>query len=173
MTEAIEIPIPPPVNRLWQIVNHGKRRSNKIELSGKKRLARSRDYESWLQVAVPLMRIGLPVAAVPTCVFLSIRAGKGWNNARDLDNTMKAVLDAMVSAQRLQNDNTRYVRSVHVQFADAIPGQPARCEVGYTDPETILVWLIHAIGKDGPEAVTCVNELLANYIQANTPEAAP
>lgn len=131
---TVEVPIPPSVNRLWRIVKRW-RRTRKGHSVQVPHLARTTHYERWLRVAVPLIRIGLPVVPLPAVLTVTIRGGRGWSPDRDLDNACKAVLDAVVQAERLPDDSVRYVRSISMVYLPPVPGLAARCEVGYSDDE--------------------------------------
>lgn len=117
----VEVPVPPSVNHLY-------RRGR-----GKRRWVRSRSYERWLDVAVPLMRFSLQRAPLPAAVLVTIRGGKGWSAGRDIDNTLKACLDALVMAGRLPDDTCANVNIIVVRFVPAVPGLSAGCEVGWLD----------------------------------------
>lgn len=107
---TIEIPMPPSVNRLWQISKRGEKKS---------RIICQEHYREWLSLAVPLMRIGLPVFSGPVRVTITIRGGKGWSGRRDIGNTNKATLDALVHAQRIPDDSCLHV--VHEEVVYLMP----------------------------------------------------
>jgi len=127
---TVEVPIPPSTNHLHRLLRRKRgRRGNRPGL------VRTTHYQQWLEVAVPLIRIGLPVVPLPARLVVTIRGGAGWKDTRDLDNAYKALSDALVHAQRLPDDSVRYVREIRMVYLPPEPGQRASCEVGYDDDE--------------------------------------
>lgn len=125
MTEStIEIPMPPSVNRIWRSVK-GR--------GGKSRVICSDNYRQWLRIAIPTIRVGLPVFAGPVKVTITIRGGKGWLNSRDIGNADKATLDALVQARRIPDDNCQYVVHEEIVYLLPLPGMPACCWVTIKD----------------------------------------
>lgn len=124
MAEAtIEIPMPPSVNRLWRVVQ-GK---GKAQGKGKSIVVCAPHYKQWMRLTVPLMRIGLPIFHGPVKVTITIRGGKGWLNRRDIGNTDKATLDALVHARRIPDDNCQHVVHEEIVYLLPVPGMPACC----------------------------------------------
>lgn len=127
MAEAtIEIPMPPSVNRLWRVVKgRGDHKKSTVVCST--------NYKRWLRLAVPLMRIGLPAFAGPVKVTITIRGGKGWLNRRDIGNTDKATLDALVHARRIPDDSCLHVVHEEIVYLLPLPGLEACCWVTVKD----------------------------------------
>jgi Holliday junction resolvase RusA-like endonuclease len=99
----VSLPIPPSTNHLWRVVS--------------RRVVRSRRYAAWRGQAADLLRMQLPrVTRYPVAVQVTIHGGRGWRADRDLDNVLKAVLDALVASERLVDDSTQYVRSVRLDY---------------------------------------------------------
>jgi Holliday junction resolvase RusA-like endonuclease len=115
----VEVPIPPSTNHLWEIVFR----------RGRPTKVKTKQYQSWLEVAVLQLRVGLGKAPVPACVAILIRGGKGWGKHRDIDNVVKAVIDALVHAELLQDDSCDFVHGVSVSYLQPIEGMPAGCFV--------------------------------------------
>lgn len=115
------IPIPPSANRLWRYAGG--------------RVLKSREYRAWLDEAAYTMRAcstahaGMVAIAGPVRIEISIRQGKGWHVARDLDNTIKPILDALVAAGVISGDDTRIVRGIHAELRAAEEGKEAGCTV--------------------------------------------
>ena len=100
---SVSLPVPPSANHLWRVVS--------------RRVVRSRRYAAWRDGAVILLRTQLPrVTRYPVAVRVTIHGGRGWRVDRDLDNVLKAVLDALVASERLADDSTQYVQSVRLDY---------------------------------------------------------
>lgn len=127
---TVEIPVPPSVNGLWRAV---RTKSRKV------RLIKSSQYDGWLAPAVHLLRTGLPYTAGRVTVRLTIRGGSEFSTRRDLDNCLKAVLDSLRHADRIDGDTVKTVRACSVEYVDPIPGKPATCFVE-----------VRPFGADGP-----------------------
>lgn len=117
---AVDIPIPPSVNALWRAV-----RKN----SGGVRVVKSKSYAAWLESAVLLLRVGLPVCGGAVGVRIALTGGTGWAANRDVDNAAKAVLDALKLAGRIADDDCTRVPDVYVTFTPGGPGVVASCRV--------------------------------------------
>lgn len=115
---SVELPIPPSANHLW-IVARG-------------RLIQSRQYKSWLSVAIPLCRVGLPYFANPVEIAVMIQGGKGWRSNRDLDNCLKPIIDAIKHASRIKDDSCHYVTGASVRYMPPVRGVLATATVSIT-----------------------------------------
>lgn len=105
----VTLPLPPSTNNLFATV--GSRR------------VKSREYKAWLanaEAALIELRkpAGLP-AGVRVSVFGSV------NRQRDLDNMLKPVLDALVSAGVLPGDSLKYVTEVRIGYGGEWDDEPA------------------------------------------------
>ena len=171
-TAVVEIPIPPSTNHLWRIVKHhrGKR-------AGQAALAKTQHYESWLEVAVMLLRLGLPRMVGEVGVSVTIRGGDGWDvGRRDLDNTIKAVCDALRHAGRIPDDTTEYVTRIELRYTPPEPGRQAVCLVGFLDKErktTVMTdvqrKMLEALMDDGD--LVAGAQLMDTLAEANDPRA--
>jgi len=103
MTQLIlPLTIPPSVNHLYR------RRGNKT--------FRTRAYQDWITInAIQIGRVK-PWRHYPCRIRLTIYGGKGWTVSRDLDNSLKAVLDLLQHLQILAEDNTKHVHGVEVVY---------------------------------------------------------
>lgn len=110
-----EIPVPPSANAIWRAVHS----------RGKQLMLKSRAYRAWLESAVLVLRIGLNRTSGPVEVTIRV-GGTGFNRARDLDNCIKPVIDALRHAQRIDGDSVKTVRRV---VAEYLTDGLARCEV--------------------------------------------
>lgn len=104
---------PPSANRLWEIVTPFKKGGGR----GRPRLARTKEYQSWLNYAILKIKTELsPVKSYPIEVRLTIHGGKDWRSDRDCDNAIKPTLDASVKAGILENDSVKYITRASVSF---------------------------------------------------------
>ena len=131
---TITIPMPPSVNNLWTPVQWRDKRTGRVV----QKLVRTKHYKAWLRESVPLVRCQMAVLTSPVKATITIRGGDGWEESRDLDNCLKATLDAMVAAQRIRNDSCLNVIHSEVMYLLPLKGQPACCwltvrEVSYAD----------------------------------------
>jgi Holliday junction resolvase RusA-like endonuclease len=126
---TIDLPIPPSVNDLLRPVIR-RRKCGRLY----PRMLRSPEYQSWLEAAVLLLRVGMrPAMRFPIRLSIEIIGGSGFPVTRDLDNTIKAIQDAMVHAERLPNDDVRHVSSLAAIYS---PGDGAAlCRVSIEEPE--------------------------------------
>lgn len=110
-----ELPLPPSVNNLF--VTRGNRRF------------KSPEYRAWLADAVPKLRALKPPATLPAAITVTVLGA--LNTARDLDNLLKPVGDALVAAGVLPGDSVKHVRKWAVEWKPGAGGEPvARVEVG-------------------------------------------
>lgn len=117
----IEVPIPPSTNRIWRFAGLTGRGARRVRLS--------KEYASWLSVAILALRVGLPRLDGPCRVVIRIHSGTGWGESRrDLDNVIKPLIDALRKSDRIIDDNTRYVRQVDAAYVASDTGV-ARCYV--------------------------------------------
>lgn len=97
----------------------------------------SKGYRLWLDEAILLMRLGLPVVKThPVTVRLWIAGGRGWADGRDGDNVIKPVIDAARKAGRIRDDTTPgHVRRIELDYLDpADPKQAAYCLLELVEP---------------------------------------
>lgn len=100
---AAEVELPPSTNNLFATV-------------GKRRVP-TREYKTWQQVAALRVRALTPPTTYPVAVTLTV-LGKVFAQ-RDLDNTIKPILDALVKCGVLRGDNLTCISRVTVQRGDA------------------------------------------------------
>lgn len=154
----VEVPIPPSTNALWRAVrNRGP--------GAKVKVVKSAAYRAWTDAAVMLLRLGLPVARSPVAVRVVITGGKGWAAKRDIDNAVKAVLDAVKLAGRVPDDDCERVTDVYaVYLPPKANGAAARCEVSFLPAGHLarLEALVEALA----ERVAAQSELLSKRAEA-------
>ena len=119
----VELPVPPSANHLWRSISRRTRTG-----STKTFVVMSKQYKSWLEEAVLLLRCGLPkVKCYPVCIRITITGGKGWRADRDLDNATKGVVDAIKHAERITDDSTDYVRRIELEYRPAADKKDHSC----------------------------------------------
>ena len=96
---VVKLPHPPSTNKLHYTVRRGFRRP------------RTREYDNWLKLAVPMMRRTLGKIDPPVTVTITVVGGF---RGRDLDNYGKCPIDALVMAEVLPNDNRNNITGVHI-----------------------------------------------------------
>jgi Holliday junction resolvase RusA-like endonuclease len=105
--DSATVPCPPSTNNLFRTV-------------GVKRY-RTKEYNAWSELAVPLLATIRPPKEFPVEVVVRV-TGK-LNVQRDLDNLMKPLLDALVSAGVLAEDDVRHVTGLDAKYK-ATGGEP-------------------------------------------------
>lgn len=119
-----KIPIPPSTNELWKpIVRRARGGRTYADL------VPSKKYADWLKVAILLLRVGLDRAkSYPVRIVVEVTGGDGWpQTRRDIGNVIKATEDALVKAQRIEDDSTEFV---HESVGRFVPGDgKAVCRV--------------------------------------------
>lgn len=58
----------------------------------------------------------MQISTYPVIIVLSIIAGEGWRESRDVENAAKLPTDALQKAGIIKNDNTNYVVSTIQEF---------------------------------------------------------
>lgn len=119
---SLELPLPPSANRMFRVARTRR---------GRGRLVKSRDYKAWLALAGPLLRVGLERPALPARVSFVVWGGDGWSRNRDVDNLVKPLVDALVVARLLPDDNSRYLHEIRIRFIGVVPGRPAGVNVSF------------------------------------------
>lgn len=123
--------VPPSVNAIWRAARaHG----------GGVKFHKSDKYEGWRKVAVPLCKYTMAPVPGTVAVTIVVFGGKGWRKGRDLDNVGKGVMDCLVSAGRIADDCTEFVRRVNMEY---VPPVSAQCEA------RVVVSIEPYIGKEG------------------------
>lgn len=103
------LPVPPSTNNLFATVA-GKRRS-------------TADYKAWrttadaeIMVQNTKQREALKALSVPCAVSIQVPRRR---QASDLDNRLKAILDALVRMRVLPDDNDRVVADLRIRVTDS------------------------------------------------------
>lgn len=109
---ALRLPYPPSANRLWRAVNG--------------RQIKSKHYREWIEEAQRVIR-----EQAPACVHgdyrLTLIATRPDRRARDIDNLIKPVSDALATAGVIANDCR--AQSVLAAWSAAAPDKTAGVHV--------------------------------------------
>ena len=94
------VEIPPSANSIWR--------------SFKGRVIKSEAYTIWQETAqITLGRMG--TVSGPVCVEIDIYMGKGWRSNRDLDNTVKPLIDLLKLLGYIEDDCTKIVQEIRMR----------------------------------------------------------
>lgn len=117
---SCEIPIPISTNDLWRIAG--------------RRIVASNAYKKWLKHAVPILRFRMDKAKrFPVTILIEVRGGEMFPAFRDLDNILKATVDALKYSERIPEDTVKYVSRIEMQYHPPVEGLPANCVVTITE----------------------------------------
>lgn len=100
------VAIPPSVNKIWRKSRNGG-------------MHRSQNYARWIAETRLMLNLLEPLQDGTYAVVITIHGGIGWRSNRDIDNVPKGILDAMVLAGILPDDNCEIVQRVHVEYRPA------------------------------------------------------
>jgi Holliday junction resolvase RusA-like endonuclease len=101
------------------------------------RMSKSKKYRQWLEKVVPEIQEKLsPAEAFPIRIEIFVLGGRGWSKQQDVDNVCKPIIDALVKAEIIPDDNNKYVEYASVRF---LPGPnrygEALTRISYTESE--------------------------------------
>lgn len=122
MIQRCEIPIPPSANHIHRLV--WPKNSNRPPFN-----VNTAEYEMWLRHAGLLIKVAMRAATTfPVRVRVEIHGGEGFPRSRDLDNTLKPILDCIRGAEILPNDRVMEVCSIVAEYVPArAKGVKATC----------------------------------------------
>lgn len=100
MQDRVTVPIGPSTNNLF--VSRGSKR------------VKSPEYRKWLELVLPQLAFLNSPAAYP-CKLVAVIGGK-LHHARDLDNTLKVILDAAKLALVIEDDSNKYLRGIDLSY---------------------------------------------------------
>jgi hypothetical protein len=112
------LPIPPSVNNLFAT-------------GGKKRL-KTETYREWIAdglFAMASQGIIKNSAPKPCRVIVTIRGGKGFSTARDLDNCLKPIGDLISNYGLVKKDNVTNIAGWKIDYLGRLGLDPATCTV--------------------------------------------
>jgi Holliday junction resolvase RusA-like endonuclease len=80
-------------------------------------MVKSRHYKAWLELNIPLLREGLDKAEIfPIEVEIKVVQGRGFTRKSDIDNINKAIIDCLVKAEIIPDDNANYIIRTEERF---------------------------------------------------------
>lgn len=83
-------------------------------------MVKSNDYRKWLEKNIPLIKNGLDKPdKFPISIEIVIFDGKGFSTKSDIDNVNKALVDALVKAEIIPDDNIRYITDCQERFVSS------------------------------------------------------
>ena len=90
----------------------------------------SPEYSTWLNVNGLSIRFRrYPPIQTPVAVLITVLGGKGFTRSRDIDNTIKAVLDLLRKAQVIPDDSVLHVPDVCAVYVERPNTLVAECVV--------------------------------------------
>lgn len=100
------VTIPPSVNKIWRKSRNGG-------------MHRSQNYARWIAETRLVLNQLQPLEDGAYAVVIAIHGGIGWRSNRDIDNVPKGILDAMVLAGILPDDNCEIIRRIIIEYKPA------------------------------------------------------
>ena len=113
MISQLTIPVPPSANNLFATVKSGRR-------------VKSRQYKAWLADCGTEILVQAPRRHEERKPLL-VRIQAELDYRRDLDNTIKPILDMLVHHRIMLDD--RWVDEIHARRVPPIKKRPPRCRV--------------------------------------------
>jgi Holliday junction resolvase RusA-like endonuclease len=100
-------------------------------------IVKSKHYRAWLEQNIPLIRQGLDKAErFPIEVEIKVVQGRGFTRKSDIDNVNKAILDCLVKAEIIPDDNSNYVIRTEERFFPMFTNKSeAITVITYFEPE--------------------------------------
>ena len=123
-------------------------------------LCKTKKYNAWIELNRPKFEEQLlPATSFPVSVDILVMGGCDWNDARDIDNVIKPIVDLLVKAKILPDDTTKYVEDAKARFLPTLwKKSPALTVVSYTEPEEIeMEWEWPEWIKNRHTAPDCIN----------------
>jgi Holliday junction resolvase RusA-like endonuclease len=107
---------------------------------GRGKLVKTKKYKIWIEKNLPLIKNNLsPVKKFPVIVNILILANTQWTNKHDPDNCLKPIMDLLVSAEILPDDNHKYVEQVSCRFLFCPgPSNDVTTRISYEEPADII-----------------------------------
>jgi len=105
----------------------------------------TRKYRNWIEHNLPIIKEGLrKPERFPVNIEITVVAGRGWNDSRDIDNTIKPLVDLLVRAEVLPDDKTQYVNRVTARYMPFLASKKSEAltRVAFEEPEddTMDAW---------------------------------
>ena len=111
---------------------------NKMYTPSKKYgMVKSKHYRNWLELNIPLLKNGLDKPDnLPIEIEIKVVQGRGFTRKSDIDNINKAILDCLVKAEIIPDDNVNYVIRTEERFFPMFTNKSeAITMISYFEPE--------------------------------------
>lgn len=80
-------------------------------------MVKTRVYKNWLELNLPLFKEGFKkVENFPIEIEIVVMEGYGFNDKSDIDNINKSLVDCLVKAEIIPDDNIKYVVRCEEKF---------------------------------------------------------
>lgn len=89
-----------------------------IHVAGKPIVISSKTFSTFEKWAVPAMRVAHKFEVINIPVKIVFTIGKPDKRKRDIDNAITSLLDCLVKAEVLEDDNTTIVKEIHAYHSD-------------------------------------------------------
>lgn len=124
---TLTVPIPPSVNHMFVVA--------------RKKVFRSRNYTAWVRRCFCLAKGRQPQQfSQPVSVVITIHGGKGWRRNRDIDNTIKAVVDLIKHLGVIADDSTLHVWETTARYRPPASKKDEAKAVIEVRPVTLCEW---------------------------------
>lgn len=105
--------------------------------TGRGQMAKSLKYRQWLEQVVPQLKANLsPAERFPVQIEIFVLGGREWQLGQDIDNVCKPLIDALVKAEIIPDDKSKYVEFASARY---LPGPTRRggtlTQITYIEPE--------------------------------------
>lgn len=78
---------------------------------------KSKKYKQWMDHHIALFQSKLsPVSTYPVTINITIMEGKNLHNNMDIDNVIQPIINALVRANILVDDQKKYVQHINVSY---------------------------------------------------------
>ena len=80
-------------------------------------MVKTKKYRNWLEKNIPIVKNGLDKPdRYPVEIEITVMEGREFHSRNDIDNVNKAILDILVKAEIIPDDNVKYVISCKEKF---------------------------------------------------------
>ena len=107
---------------------------------GRGKLVKTKKYRSWIEKNLPLIKNNLsPAETFPITIEVMVMANNKWMSRHDPDNLLKPIMDLLVQAEIVPNDNNRFIEQVSCRFLYAPgPDNDVLTRISYEEPPEII-----------------------------------
>ena len=80
------------------------------------KMVKSKKYNDWIEKHTPILKDTMePASNFPIDVEILVMADIWWKMKNDSDNLVKPLIDLLVRAEIIPDDNTRYINEINVR----------------------------------------------------------